>query len=445
MRRLFLFLVFLALSSSSAWAKSNRILLWGVQRGCTPNPDLLREVEKKLSIISSDIVTLSPDPKRLGCQGQACAAQLARECPGVATQGGMLIGAVVEPGKEASKIRIWVHDLEAGVTAYKDEYCQGCSLLSSLPSMVTSLAEQPSFSEAAPGLTPMYCQKSAAPAASAPLVSKIFVVLSSELKHKSAVSGLIKQRLQSIAVDAVQSHVDSSTLTLAELTKMTAKEPGSQVLVVEGKSGGKVEVSLFDGATQRTEAREIDCQHCDKDEMLVQVKGSIEALLSHCFGDQCGSRTSAERVPPEACQPFQILRCGGGEDAADGAVFSASAGSPSGNPGASRAVSSPAAKLAKGVLWGLFAAGAATSIGLLAANYTSAGSVLGPTEKGINLLAPAAGATAGLSVLILGGAIPVTILSARESAGAPSARRSLGAESAPVRRVSSLTPLRCPN
>ena len=223
LRRLLLLLAILALPSSSAWAKSNRIILWSVQRGCTPNPDLLREVEKKLSILSSDIVTLSPDPKRLGCQGQACAAQLARECPSVATQGGVLIGAVVEPGKEVSKIRIWLHDLEAGVTAYKDEYCQGCSLLSSLPPMVTALAEQPSFSDGAPGLTPAYCQKTASSAAASPVVSKVFVVLSSDLKYKSAVSALIKQRLQSIAIEGIQSHADSSSLTLADLNKMTAK------------------------------------------------------------------------------------------------------------------------------------------------------------------------------------------------------------------------------
>jgi len=443
--RFLLLLALLALWPSSAWAKSNRILLWGVQRGCTPNPDLVREVEKRLTILTSDIVTLSPDPKRLGCQGAACAAQLVRECPGVAAQGGTLVGVVVEPGKGVSKIRIWVHDLEAGVTAYKDEYCQGCSLLSSLPPMVSSLVEQPSFSEGAPGLTPMYCQKSGgASPASSPAVSKIHLILSNDLKHKSAVSTLIKQRLQSMAIEPVQSHADSASLTLADLTKMTSKEPGSQVLVVEGKPGGKVEISLFDGTTQRTEAREIDCQHCDKDELIVQVKGVVNALLAHCFGDQCGSSTSAERVPPEACQPFQILRCGGADDAMDAATLGASSGS-SGMALAGAPVSSPTTKLAKGLIWGLFGVGAATSLGLLAANYSSAGTVLGPTEQTHNVLIPAAGVAGGLSLLALAAAIPVTILSARESRPSQSASTNAAIpEPIPLRRASSLPPLTCP-
>lgn len=444
MLRRFLFLLALcALWPTSASAKSNRIYFWGVQRGCTPNPDLVREVEKRLGILTSDIVTLSPDPKRLGCQGAACAAQLVRECPGVAAQGGKMIGVAVEPGKGVNKIRIWLHDLEAGVTAYKDEYCQGCTLLSSLPPMVSALAEQPSFAEGAPGLTPMYCQKSAAQApSSGPTVSKIYVILSNDLKHKSAVSALIKQRLQSIAIESVQSHADSSSITLADLTKMTSKEPGSQVLVVEGKTG-KVEVSLFDGATQRTEAREIDCQHCDKDELIVQVKGAINSLLAHCFGDQCGSSTSAERVPPEACQPFQILRCGGGDDAADTGP-NLSVGS-SGMTPTSAAVSSPTTTLAKGLLWGLFGVGAATSLGLLAANYTSAGTVLGPTDQTHNVLIPAAGATGGLSLLALAAAIPVTILSARESRPNQSASTSATLpDPIPLRRASGLPPLTCP-
>lgn len=441
--RFLLLLALLVLAPSSAEAKSNRILLWGVQRGCTPNPDLVREVEKRLTILTSDIVTLSPDPKRLGCQGAACAAQLVRECPGVAAQGGTLIGVVVEPGKGVSKIRIWLHDLEAGVTAYKDEYCQGCSLLGSLPPMVSALAEQPSFSEGTPGLTPMYCQQSAASAPSAPLVSKIFVILSNDLKHKSAVSTLIKQRLQSIAIEPVQSHADSASLTLADLTKMTTKEPGSQVLVVEGKAGGKIEVSLFDGTTKRTEAREIDCQHCDKDEVIIQVKGAVNSLLAHCFGDQCGSRTSAERIPPEACEPFQILRCGGGVDDLDHVASSPTPVSSSAMTTRTTGVLSPAAKAGRGMLWGLFAAGAATSIGLLAANYTSAGTEVGPSTRSHNLLTPAAGATAGLSILILAGAIPVTVLAGRESRS--TTVPSPIVDPAEPRRGSSLPPLRCPN
>lgn len=441
--RLLLLLSLLLMWPSSSWAKSNRILLWGVQRGCTPNPDLVREVEKRLTILTSDIVTLSPDPKRLGCQGAACAAQLTRECPGVAAQGGTLVGVVVEPGKGVTKIRIWVHDLEAGVTSYKDEYCQGCSLLSSLPPMVSSLVEQPSFSEGAPGLSPMYCQKNGAgAAASSPTVTKIHLVLSSDLKHKGAVSALIRQRLQSIAIEPVSSHADSASLTLADLTKMTSKEPGSQVLVVEGKPGGKVEVSLFDGATQRTEAREIDCQHCDKDELLVQVKGAVNALLAHCFGDQCGSSTSAERVPPEACQPFQILRCGGGEDVADAAVPGSAAGTATVS---AMSASAPITRLGQGLLWGLFGASAATSIGLLAANFTSAGKLVGPSDRFSNTLGPAAGATGGMALLALAAAIPFTVLSARESKPLQSSATGSGPTD-PVlfRRASSLPPLTCP-
>lgn len=445
-RRLLILALLTVASSlpSAAWAKSNRIYFWGVQRGCTPNPDLAREVEKRLSSLALDIVTLSPDPKRLGCQGAACAAQLNLECPGIAAQGGKLLGVVVEPGKGVHRIRIWLHDLEAGVTAYKDEYCQGCTLLSSLPPMVSALAEQPAFSDGTPGLTPTYCQKAAAPNPSAPVVGKIHVILSADLKHRSAVVAAIKQRMQSIGVEPVFGHAEPASLTLADLTKLTSKEPGSQVLVVDGKAGGKVEVSLFDGTTQRTEGREIDCQHCDKDELLVQVKGTVNALLAHCFGDQCGSSTSAERVPPEACQPFQILRCGGGEDALDVAASGSSSSTASFST-TSAAATSPMTRLGKGLLWGLFGVSAATSIGLLAGNYTSAGTSLGATEQTHNVLIPAAAVAGGLSLLALATAIPFTVLSARESKPLQStATGAVSTDPVPFRRASSLPPLTCP-
>lgn len=445
-RRLLILALLTVASSlpSAAWAKSNRIYFWGVQRGCTPNPDLAREVEKRLSSLALDIVTLSPDPKRLGCQGAACAAQLNLECPGIAAQGGKLLGVVVEPGKGVHKIRIWLHDLEAGVTAYKDEYCQGCTLLSSLPPMVSALAEQPSFSDGTPGLTPTYCQKAATPTASTPVVGKIHVILSPDLKHRGAVAAAIKQRMQSIGVEPVFSHAEPASLTLADLTKLTSKEPGSQVLVVDGKAGGKVEVSLFDGATQRTEGQEIDCQHCDRDDLLVQVKGAVNALLAHCFGDQCGSSTSAERVPPEACQPFQILRCGGGEDAADAAVPGSAAGTAA-VTAARMSAASPMMRLGQGLLWGLFGASAATSVGLLAANYTSAGTSQGASEQTHNVLIPGAAAAGGLSLLALAAAIPFTVLAARESKPLQSAATgAVPTDPMPFRRASSLPPLTCP-
>lgn len=440
--RLVLLIGLIAATSSGASAKSNRIVLWGVQRGCTPNPDLVREVEKKLTLLTSELVTLSPDSKRLGCQGQACAAQLLRDCPGMSAQGGMLLGAAVESGKGVHKIRMWLHDMQAGVTAYKDEYCQGCSLLGSLPDMLARFAENPSFTGAAPGLTPMFCQPSAAsPAASRTPIGKIHVLLPGELRHKSAVWSAVKQQIQSAAIEAVQAHSDSASPSLGELTKMTAKEP-SQVLVIEARSGGKFEVSLFDGPTQRTEAREVDCQHCDKDEQISQLRGAVGSLLAHCFGDQCASSTASERVPPEACQPFQILRCGGEEQ--DAMPINQSP-PPSGAGQAGPASVSPSvSRLTKGVLWGLFAAGAVTTGGLLAANYTGAGTVGNGPYEARNVLIPAAGAAAGLSVLILAGAIPVTIILDRQRSPA----RSVASSDEPTasRRSSpSLPPMRCPN
>jgi len=445
-RRLLILALLTVASSlpSTAWAKSNRIYFWGVQRGCTPNPDLAREVEKRLSSLALDIVILTPDPKRLGCQGAACAAQLNAECPGLAAQGGKLLGVVVEPGKGVHRIRIWLHDLEAGVTAYKDEYCQGCTLLNSLPPMVSALAEQPAFSDGTPGLTPTYCQKAAAPNPSAPVVGKIHVILSADLKHRGAVTAAIKQRMQSIGIEPVFGHAEPASLTLADLTKLTSKEPGSQVLVVDGKAGGKVEVSLFDGTTQRTEGREIDCQHCDKDELLVQVKGTVNALLAHCFGDQCGSSTSAERVPPEACQPFQILRCGGGEDGPDAVVSGVSTGAAT-SAATSASATSSVTRLGRGLLWGLFGASAATSIGLLAANYTSAGKLVGQSDRFSNMLGPAAGAAGGMALLALAAAIPFTVLSARESKPLQgTAKGAVPTDPVPFRRASSLPPLTCP-
>ncbi len=197
--------------------------------------------------------------------------------------------------------------------------------------------------------------------------------------------------------------------TVPVLKKILAKEPGAQVLGAEIKKDGIVEVFLYDGPTELIEVQKAECPGCDRDTLAEKVKQTTMLVLSHCFGESC-ARVGRSRAPAEACRPFEVPRCEGPDDSvALVPVASDAEGTPAGTVTGPE-ISPRMTRLTKGAVWGLFAASAATTAALLAANYTGAGRVSAPQGTTSDILLPAATATGILSVIALGVAIPTTII-----------------------------------
>lgn len=435
--RLLAVVLMLCLSVPS-WADSHPtppILLWGFQRGCEPLADSTREVQGWLeSTVTkpwSEVNVLEPESRLLSCQGQACAALVRKLCPAVAqpapkaqtapaAQGmsaahgrARIMGGFVEqgPAHTVTRMRLWIFDPDSAQTAFHDDYCQTCDLTSALKVSAAELAQHPSFG-LPPTSTPSYCLGDAATAQLAPPArsGKLFWVVYGKELLRPAITAVVRRAVQQAGPELQVQHVGRE-YTLPVLKRIVARQPGAQVLVTEIQASGAVELFMYDDATEQTEIHQVQCAGCGREELLEQIRLGALRLLSHCFGDSC-AHLGRGRAPAEACRPLEPPACGQAEPLAALTFSSPDAGSPAPQPESrSLLTASPsAARLTKGAVWSIFAAGAATTLALLAANYSGPGQYQGAGFTVSNRLLPAVGASAGLSILALGVAIPTTIL-----------------------------------
>lgn len=440
--RIIIACLFLALSAT-AWAEPAPILLWGFQKGCDSLPEATREVQKWLdsNITKPDANTyvLSPDAKLLGCQGAGCAALVQRACP---NSKGRVLGGMVDQNAARSmlRVRLWMHDLQTGKTAYHDNYCHNCTIASALKVNASEIAQNGDF-RAAPGTTPIYCQAEEPLREYPPRSNKIYWTVFGKDYQKDAIRVAVRGLVQQSGTEVPFEH-EGKGYTVSALRKVIAKEPGAQVFGAEIQGNGKLEVFLYDGPTELIETQKVECDACEKELLIEQVRQTTLSVLSHCFGDSC-ARVGRARAPAEACRPFEVPRCGGAGDEAIPLVAATSDTSAGSSTQAAPTISPSLAKLANGAVWGVFAASAATTAALVAANFTSAGQVDAGGGKTVsNLMVPGIQATSVITIIALGVAIPTTIVLHRSSTGRSSG--SVGSKRASEPSLGSLA-IQCPN
>lgn len=398
-RLLFLLVLFLLPAPVSA---APRVYLWGIRRSCQPSEELTKAVQKALTTSFFEVVALSPKLTKGSCQGAECAALLKRSC-GTVSKDGYIVGGLVEPSPVLGKLRLWSHDLSTGKTIYHDDWCQGCDMASVLAKKTPLLVERSGVDATVPNATPLYCTEQSPPLAERPPPSlKLFLSVFGKGSHRKDTQAALIKYLQGAAYQVSLVEDANTAFPYSELKRITAKDPGAQVLMVELQSGG-VELSLFDQASGRTETQNIDCPGCDKGELWPKLESGTSLLLARCFADEC-ARITYLRPPADACKPFAELRCG--DDVAASLVSSTA---PRTTDPAST-VDPKLAKTLKGIVWGAVAVSAIATGAVLGANYSSAGQVKGENSDIGNRLLPAVGFGIGATVLSLGVAIPTTIL-----------------------------------
>jgi len=316
----------------------------------------------------------------------------------------------VVQGKETTSFRLWLYDLSTGQVAYQDDYCQSCSLTDAMLVQANALVENPRFG-AIPGPKPTYCNHPAADTMSAPAISPtgpIFLLVHGVGPHKPALHTAMKAQLEALGRTPLPVTVESKTYTLDILQKIVEGQQNARVLGAELKAGGRVELFLFDQKTGLTDDESVRCQDCSAENLVIQVKQAVAKLLDHCFGAQCAGTTAAA-PPVEACEPFPDQQCPGLD-----ALLSPSF---SGGTIDRDHLTPKTVRLIKGLTWGAFAASAAATIALFAANQAVSADI-GGRPYGAVLTGPA-WTSAALTVLSLGVAIPITVKIKSASVAAP--------------------------
>ncbi len=390
------------LAFGSARAEGPPIHLWGFQRGCERLPEMDKEVEKKLYEEGRNIGLLtSPEGKPLpACSGAACAKAFSSSC---GPSQGFLLGGQVVQSKDLIKVRMWLQNLETGQTAYQDDFCQSCNLISALTAQARALLDNPQFGGTV-GAQPSYCT-TAKTAMTAEPGSVFLSVSGGSERQQKAMQTALKAQLEALQRPVYLGSggsLKSGSGEAAERAEEVAKVrmSSARVLSIEIQKDGKVIASMSDTREQR-DSRTVDCRGCDHEGLMLQVKQAVSELLDRCLGAQCaGTLTGAP--PVGACEAYAVESCG--IAAFEGLLKSPGAEAPTG-----RYIDSETSKIIKGSLWGLFAATAVTGGALAIVNETSAATLSGnPTYQ--HTLGDAAWTALGISAATLLVAVPVTLL-----------------------------------
>ena len=352
---------------------------------------------------------------------------------------GQILGGSIYRGKDMYKFRLWLYDLQSGQVAYQDDYCQSCDITAALAAQSQRLMANPQFGNAA-GPVPLYCGQPSGAASSSPSPNSqgpIHLVVYGDGKNKAALYGALRAHIGLRGRQVMPVAAESQSYPIDVLQKIVAGNKDAQVVGAELGRDGKVGVFVFDGRSEQTADKVLDCVECaqNKDILVARVQQEISALLDRCYGEQCSGGARSSAMPAEACEPFAEQSCTGLDELLSKVPQSVET-----------ATSVPASRLApstaraiKGLVWGGVALSAATSVGLFIANSTGAGTHV--ENNGIpitNTLGAFAWGAAGLTVGLLGLAIPTTVIVNRATPG-PAAKPAQ--EEA---RSRSQSPIRCP-
>lgn len=385
------------LFASGATAQAPPVYFVGVQRGCDRDGRLDQALERRLNKqgVSVQLLRQASGEALPVCYGAGCGKRVQASCPGTA---GRVLGGAVAPEGDTLRVRLWLHDLGSGATAFQDDYCQSCDIVSAVTAQAARLLASPNFGPA-PGAQPAYCTGSVPAAPSRGTTGTLLLTIFGEGKHKTALQAAVRQQLTILGYKVEPQPIEAGKNT-PDPKKLVASHKNSRVLGVEVPREGKLQLFLYDQRTDQTEGKLLDCPDCDasRETLVARVQPEVASLLEHCFGDACGATAAIPTPPPQACTPFPDFTCGASSDRQAAPALPA------------RHIDTTTAKLIKGLTWGLFAASAATAVGLFTANATSAGTVYGSRQHVEDALVRPAWAAVGLAAASLGVAITGTVL-----------------------------------
>lgn len=402
-------LIALSIGTSALAQAETPVFIWGFQRGCQRLPDSDRTVERELYDQKIPAVLLTgPNGQPLpACTGERCGQALRAACPNIK---GRLVGGQSLEGKIV-RTRLWMYDLESGQTAYQDDYCHTCVASGAISRQVRSLLEHPRFGSA-PGPSPSYCSAHAGAVEPKTASGPVYLSVSGPGPHKPALHAALKAQLEALGRQALPVPVESKNYSREELEQIVSGQQGAKVLIALVQKDGTVALTLYDQRARMSDAEEVNCPACGSEVLSSKVKETVSDLLNRCAGSQCAELVAAGEIqaPVAACDAFPSDICP--SKSLDAMLTAADPLSGGGG------LNPKTARLIKGLTWGGFAASAATAITLFAVSSTSAGSYKGASGNTIGNVLDVGGWTAtGISAVLLGLSIPLTVVVDRAASG----------------------------
>lgn len=306
------------------------------------------------------------------------------------------------------KMRLWLYSLDTGQVAVLDDFCQSCDVVTALGTQARQLLSEPQFGDL-PGPVPLYCQGGHAGSTLAtPQHTPLHLLVYGESKHKAFVFAALKAKLAATGRAVLPVTVEAKTYSLDVLQRILGGQTDAQIVGVRLPREGKIGVFVFDGKTEQTADRVLDCIDCEKNKegLLPKIEPEIDGLLARCFGSGCGYADPA-LLPKEACEPFPQTPCSGLDTLLR--FLPETANRPAAAP-PSR-LDANTSNMLQALVWSSVGMSAATTLGLFAANSTEAGIRNQPdgSRVGDTLWYPAwtaFGTTLGLATI----AIPATVV-----------------------------------
>lgn len=389
-------------------AEAGPIYIWGFQAGCETKPDIAKKVVDRLvnehhyraeSLLTAKGTALPVCPGPVQSSGSGCAAELRKACPG---SNGLVLGGVIARHSKATRIRLWLYDLQTQQQIVRDDYCQQCDpddgkvVTAHAVALLTQHRNSGGSSETA---KPSYCEgKADVPAGRStvgPLHMGIFGSKAESVRKELMRRIGLKRSSQSLAAPVA---LESKQADPATLDRLTQGQEGAQVLRIE-LNNGSAELYLWDQRSRRSATRSVPCNDGCRDDLESISQASAE-ILDVCFADLCSTQQQAEHRPLEACAAFGDAVC-----PALPSTSSASLVYQGVDPGLAKRI-----QIVTGIGLGL---GAALSAGLWIANSFVSDErsvdVNGMTRKLFldHPLTKAAAATSGLTVGLVGLSIPI--------------------------------------
>lgn len=393
----------IALPGSASAAE--HIALYGLFDGCERVPELDRALLRHLQDRGVDAIALEAPAS--SCSGPACAQRLQAACGSRATSG-LVLGGQVFRTKSALRLRLWLHDLAAGRSAYLDEYCQDCLLPDLVIAATEKLRAAPRFAEEASAApSPAYCALGTARPSADPRRAKLVLLVYGEAKSRAPLTAALKDGLADTLRPLQVAAADRHRYESPDFANLLGPSHQGQLVAVElGRDGG-AQLYLFDGPTGRVAQAEIKCRDCRPEDLIERSKLAVQELLRHCFDTLCAqSYSRATNGADDACEPMTPPQC---REAPLPPVAAATPGHPQASS-AGRGIDPGLRKGIYGGLWGLVAASSVTAIGLLAANASSAGRISTADYDARGTLGGAALTATAFSLASLAVAIPTTLM-----------------------------------
>lgn len=307
-----------AYAQSSFAAQRTPIYVWGFQEGCKIKSDTTAKVMDRLAkehayrvepLLTVSDQPLPACPGSVLAAGVGCGDVLKRDC---SSGQALVLGGVVDHREKATRIRLWLYDLQTNKLAVQDDYCQQCDPDDSkvVATQAAALLNAPAFG-ASVGPQPSYCQSTARspqPAltlSAGPLHLGVFGSSArDELRKEIERRVNLKRAAQQ---QSALTRTDQRGTDPASFETITSSQEGAQVLRIELGSS-TAELYLWDQRSRRVASRSVRCTDSCRD-AVESISQAAAEILDVCFADRCSAVQAADYRPQDACVDLGKQEC----------------------------------------------------------------------------------------------------------------------------------------